>query len=102
LIPKGEKCGIKANMREKLIVKQGLGCKKSNTKHNTKFKNLGEPKGEDYELRGRSSSRLDDGNHPSKCKWFIFVNSCKFMFALIMLSSINKKGDCKKHGPIRP
>jgi hypothetical protein len=29
---------------------------------------------------------LDDGKHPSKCKWFNFVNFCKFMLALIVLS----------------
>jgi len=46
---------------------------------------------------------LDGGKHPSKRKRFSidfnwyqvvkFVNSCKFMLALIVLSSITKKGE---------
>ena len=49
---------------------------------------------------GEAKSSLDDGKHPSKCEWFSivfnwyqFVNFCKFMLALIVLSSITKKGE---------
>ena len=54
---------------------------------------------------------MDDGKHPSKCKWFQLVSIdikrlnlsifANFMFALIVLSSITKKGgDCNEHGTI--
>ena len=36
---------------------------------------------------------LDDGKHPSKCKWFNLSIFIKFMLALIVLSSITKKGE---------
>ena len=36
---------------------------------------------------------LNDGKHPSKCKWFNFSIFAKFMLALIVLSSITKKGE---------
>ena len=36
---------------------------------------------------------LDGGKHPSKCKWFNLSIFVKFMLALIMLSSITKKGE---------
>ena len=35
-------------------------------------------------------STLDDGKHPSKCKWFSLSIFAKFMLALIVLSSIAK------------
>ena len=60
---------------------------------------MGETKG-DNGFRGEAKSSLDDGKHPSKCKWFSivfnwyqFVNLYKFMLALIVLSSITKKGE---------
>ena len=44
---------------------------------------------------------MDDGKHPSKCKWFNLSILANFMIALIVLSSIIKKGgDCNKHGTI--
>ena len=33
---------------------------------------------------------MDDGKHPSKCKWFNLSIFAKFMLALIVLSSIAK------------
>ena len=36
---------------------------------------------------------LDDVKHPSKCKWFNLSIFAKFMLALIVLSSITKKGE---------
>ena len=36
---------------------------------------------------------MDDGKHPSKCKWFNFSIFTKFMLALIVLSSITKNGE---------
>ena len=36
---------------------------------------------------------LDDGKHPSKCKWFNLSILANFMLALIVLSSITKKGE---------
>ena len=44
-------------------------------------------------LGGEAKPSLDGGKHPIKCKWFnlsIFEN---FMLALIVLSSITKKGE---------
>ena len=50
---------------------------------------------------GGAKPSLDDGKHPSKCKWFnltIFVN---FMLALIVLSSITKKEEIiRKMAPL--
>ena len=44
---------------------------------------------------------MDDGKHPSKCKWFNLSILADFMLALIVLSSITKKGgDCNEHGTI--
>jgi len=51
---------------------------------------------------------LDDGKHPSKCKYFqlfsIGINLlifAKFMLALIVLSSITKKGEIvRKMAPL--
>ena len=44
---------------------------------------------------------MDDGKHPSKCKWFNLSILVNFMLALIVLSSITKKeGDCNEHGTI--
>ena len=44
---------------------------------------------------------MDDGKHPSKCKWFNLLILANFMLALIVLSSITKKGgDCNEHGTI--
>ena len=36
---------------------------------------------------------MDDGKYPSKCKWFNFIIFTKFLLALIVLSSITKKGE---------
>ena len=36
---------------------------------------------------------MDDGKHPIKCKWFNLSMFAKFMLALIVLSSITKKGE---------
>ena len=50
-----------------------------------------EQNGESW-FQGEAKPSLDDGKHASKCKWFnlsIFEN---FMLALIVLSSITKKG----------
>jgi hypothetical protein len=80
LIPKGEKCGIEANMGEELVVKQGLGTRNPTNKPNTKLKFWEKYRGKNHALRGRSSPRLDGGGkHPSKCKWFnfsILANLC--------------------------
>ena len=64
--------------------------------------NTGKNKGGMMDL-GETKLTLDDGKHPSKCKWFKFSIFAKFMLALIVLLSITKKGgDCKENGPIRP
>ena len=34
---------------------------------------------------------MNNGKHPSKCKWFILSILTNFMLALIVLSSITKK-----------
>ena len=36
---------------------------------------------------------MNDGKHPNKCKWFNLSILANFMLALIMLSSITKKGE---------
>ena len=36
---------------------------------------------------------MDDGKYPSKCKWLNLITSANFMLALIVLSSITKKGE---------
>ena len=46
---------------------------------------------------GEAKSTLDDGKHPSKCKWSNFLIFAKFMLALIVLSSITKKGEIVKN-----
>ena len=51
--------------------------------------NRGRNKG-DHGFRGGQPS-LDDGKHPSKCKWFNLSILANFMLALIVLSSITKK-----------
>ena len=52
---------------------------------------------------GGGKPSLDGRKHPSKCKWLNLSIFANFMLALIVLSSITKKGgDCKEHGPIRP
>ena len=43
---------------------------------------------------------MDDGKHPSKCKWFNLSILANFMLALIVLSSSPKRGDCNEHGTI--
>jgi hypothetical protein len=51
LIPKGEKCGIKAIIGKygrEIVIKQGT--RNSTNKPNTKFKILGEAKGETIDL----------------------------------------------------
>ena len=41
---------------------------------------------------------MDGGKHPSKCEWFNLSIPANFMLALIVLSSITKKGgDCNEH-----
>ena len=42
---------------------------------------------------GETKLTLDDGKHPSKCKWFNLSIFTNFMLALIVLSSITKKGE---------
>jgi hypothetical protein len=42
---------------------------------------------------GEGKPTLDDDKHPSKCKCFNFSIFAKFMLALIVLSSIAKKGE---------
>ena len=42
---------------------------------------------------GGAKPTLDGGKHPSKCKWFNLSIFCKFILALIVLSSITKKGE---------
>ena len=44
-------------------------------------------------FRGEAESTLDDDKHPSKCKWFNLSIFANFMLALIVLSSITKKGE---------
>ena len=66
------------------------------------------PKGEKKKgndgFMGRPSQHwmtLDDGKHPSKCKWFNFSIFAKFILALIVLSSIIKKEDIvRKMAPL--
>ena len=42
---------------------------------------------------------MDGGKYPSKCKWFNLTLLANFMLALIVLSSITKKGgDYNEHG----
>ena len=44
--------------------------------------------------RGRNKGgSLDDGKHPSKCKWLNLSILTNFILALIVLSSITKKGE---------
>ena len=42
---------------------------------------------------GEAKPSLDDGKHPSKCKWLNLSILANFMLALIVLSSITKKGE---------
>ena len=42
---------------------------------------------------GETKPSLDDGKHPSKCKWFNLLILANFMIALIVLSLITKKGE---------
>ena len=51
-----------------------------------------EQKGESW-FQGETKSTLDGGKHPSKFKWFNLSNFANFMLALIVLSSITKKGE---------
>ena len=39
---------------------------------------------------GEAKPSLDDGKHPSKCKWFNLSILANFMLALIVLSLITK------------
>ena len=55
------------------------------------------------EFRGKAKSTLDDGKHPSKCKWFNLSIFVKFMLVLIVLASITKKGEIVTNmAPFRP
>ena len=36
---------------------------------------------------------MDGGKHPSECKWLNLLSLVNFMLALIVLSSITKKGE---------
>ena len=49
-------------------------------------------KGGNHGFRGRPSHHWMGGKHPSKCKWFNLSIFANFMLALIVLSSITKKG----------
>ena len=59
------------------------------------------PKGKKYGEKKKRKSKflrefnltLDGGKHPSKCKWFNLSIFRNFMLALIVLSSITKKGE---------
>ena len=51
-----------------------------------------EQKGESW-FQGEAKPSLDDGKHPSKCKQFNLTTFANFMLALIVLSSITKKGE---------
>ena len=42
---------------------------------------------------GEAKPSLDDGKHPSKCKWLNLSILAKFNLVLIVLSSITKKGE---------
>ena len=42
---------------------------------------------------GKTKPSLDGGNHPSECKWLNLSIHENFMLALILLSSITKKGE---------
>ena len=53
--------------------------------------NMGKNKGGMMDL-GEAKPILDGSKHPSKCKWFNLSLLAKFMFVLIVLSSITKKG----------
>jgi len=44
-------------------------------------------------ILGGAKLSLDDDKHPSKCKWFNLTTFANFMLALIVLSSITKKGE---------
>ena len=46
---------------------------------------------------------MDGGKHPSKCKLFNLSNFANFMLALIVLSSITKKGEIVRNmAPFKP
>ena len=50
---------------------------------------------------GEAKPSLDDGKHPSKCKWFNLSILANFMLALIVLSSITKKREIvRKMAPL--
>ena len=52
-------------------------------------------------FQGEAKPSLDDGKHPSKCKRFNLSILANFMLALIMLSSITKKGEIvRKMAPL--
>ena len=42
---------------------------------------------------GGGQPSLDGGKHPSECKWLNLLILANFMLALIVLSSITKKGE---------
>jgi hypothetical protein len=42
---------------------------------------------------GWSRGSLDDGKHPSKCKWLWFCQFLQTYAALLVLSQITKKGE---------
>ena len=53
---------------------------------------------------------MDDGKHPSKCKWFSncfqLVSICQFLqiytcFDCVVINH-QKEGDCKENGHIKP
>ena len=44
---------------------------------------------------------MDDGKHPSKCKWFNFSIFAKFILALIVPKRGSKKGEiARKMAPL--
>ena len=55
-----------------------------------------EQKGESW-FQGEAKPSLDGGKHPSECKWLNLSNFVNFMLALIVLSSITKKGEIVKN-----
>ena len=65
--------------------------------------NRGRNEGGNHSFKGEAKPTLDGGKHPSKCKRFNLSIFANFMLALIVLSSITKKGEIVTNmAPIRP
>ena len=101
LIPNGEKCRSKRGMfptkgqkysQEGKVYSKG-GDMPSESSHEGEIARQGEEQKEESWFQGEAKTSLDDGKHPSKCEWFNLTTFANFMLALIMLSSITKKGE---------